>query len=294
MHWFYVISVLLHRGRQESPLMWQPGRLWVAPWSPHTKTYHRFPVPKANALLEHKWEARAKFYPAEVSWLCWWSYWLMKGLQTISRLSAFWVESSFTFLPRSVVSWVAQLPWIPRNVSSFPWPQRFGFHLCLTMSISSSQGSWSTHSMLETLCLLGCSLPAQPAVGSSSILYLRVLSCSLYLSIFSGCILFPEYIIRKVSRQTSFMQLLLFQIVCDISTWSGNQPLLKFYQQSHSIYSLREITERRDLDQSLIPTLPVFCKAKLSSIAKWKLAYKHSFGKAGQQSGVRSIQLPKR
>ena len=77
------------------------------------------------------------------------------------------------------------------------------------------------HSVLETPCSLGFSFPTQLAVGSSSISHLRVLSCSLHLSLFSGrkgCVLLPEHIISKVSRQTSSMQLLLFQIICDTMT----------------------------------------------------------------------------
>jgi len=45
----------------------------------------------------------------------------------------------------------------------------------------------------------------------------RTYVCSVAPSTFP-CVLLPEYIIRKVSRQTSSMQLLLFQIICGITT----------------------------------------------------------------------------
>lgn len=160
-----------------------------------------------------------------------------KRLAKNSRLSAFWVESSFTFLPRLVVSWVAQLLWIPRNVSSFPWPQRLGFHLCLTASMSSSPGLLVYAPCWKLLARwVSPSLPSPlwaPAASHTCV-------CSVASSTFpcflgEGCILLPEYIIGKVSTQTSSVQLLLFQIICDTTTRTGNQPVLKFYQQSHPI-----------------------------------------------------------
>lgn len=137
-------------------------------------------------------------------------------------------------------------------------------------------GAPALHSMGETPSLLGFSFPTQPSVDSSNFSHLHVFSCSLYLSLFSGQGVYsaPRVNHEEEGQQAGFIctdwQLPLFQIIYDIPIWIGSQPVLKVYQQSHLIYSHRTMTERRDFDQSLIPTLPVFHKAKLSFTAKVK------------------------
>lgn len=136
-------------------------------------------------------------------------------------------------------------------------------------------GAPALHSMGETSSSLGFSLPTQPSVGSGNISHLHVFSCSLHLSLFSGQ---GVYSARRVhceeeGQQAGFICTawqLLFQIIYNIPIWIGSQQFLKVYQQSHPIYSHRAMTEGRDFDQSLIPTLPVFHKAKLSFTAKVK------------------------
>lgn len=231
-----------------------------------------------------KWEARAKFYPGEGSWLYWQSYWLIKGLQTSSQLSVFWVES-FTFLPCWVVSWDAQLLRIPRNVSSFLWPQRLGVHLCLPASISSSPELFLSdgNSMFA-----GGLLPFPACCGPLAASHTSVSSVApSSLPFFSEQRMYSAPRVYNQESQQSFIY--AAPSFSDYMWYNHRHWKSQFYLSftSHPTYPNRAIKET--ITRTWFQHWQCFLRLSWALHPKWKLTYRHSCGKPGQHSDVRNM-----
>lgn len=220
-----------------------------------------------------------------------------KSSQTNPLPSAFWVES-FTFLLWSVVSWVAQLLWIPRNVRSFSWPQRLGFGLHLTANISSFL--WlliNTHAANFQLFWAFPVLPSPLWTPAAS----HTCTCSFAPSIFlhflgKGCALLPEQTHQEEGQQTDFIcaaqQLLLFRIICDIPHELETKQFRSF-THGHTWYTPRAQQREGPLTRVWLQCWQCFVRLSWAPHPKCKAAYQHSFGKK-MFTDIRSIRLPKR